>query len=802
MSTISANLNSIYRDSELTFVVYTAIIYDSPTGGLIKGIIGNVNDGELYVLNAPFDSNNPFGNATKIATIPKITSGKKDFTQSIYYSKLENIGKYGLIAKKFDLDCLYMTYDYEPVTSVSLDCTGNIDNGLIISWSTGTQATYSLKAIIGSSVITRSGTTEKTVTIPYNEISSASGNCKIEITCNDEHGNSASASINCELSCELFVNNFRIAENELSLDTNIPLMWEQPALIDRWVINVYKNDKFLKSFEGTKQGFTIAPQFGENGNYKFIITIYKKGLTAQAEAQISLSGFSPTISTATLSSTNVERGTSIISTVTGANITGHKVNILDSNNNLISQDNLPTFSTVNLLPGTYKAQIIAYHTNGYYTNIDTTTINFTVYAYDATITSIWPNTTNELRKSNIQIGFSAKNFISYAISVVQNGVTKYATNGDNSSNVEDIVTKVFTLINSLLNVGNATINVNISNTRNGYTSTDSMSATFNVIDNPNVPKITYEQTYRTPKPTIYVSNSSSYISYKLSIDDIETSEIFGSVDQYYFESALENNKYHTFKVKVKNTYGLWSEWASVTFYVDYAELNAPMLNIYTDLKNGCICVAMESEQQENFISHSVLRLENNTWIEIGKELERICTFIDNSCASGNIYQYKVRANDVYGGYKDSEIVEMVISFNGTFLSVPWTNEKIKLEYYNSEDDINKNIVPDNSDEYVRVCGLELPKLKKGSIKGRSLTLNIAFKVREKFDEFMNFIENDTLLLRDGKGLKMYCHIVPTNYKDYLRYYRCVTIAITEIYYKEGDFIEVPDRAFTWNKEEY
>lgn len=512
--------------------------------------------------------------------------------------------------------------------------------------------------------------------------------------------------------------------------------------------------------------------------------------------------YTPSIEKATLSSTHVEKGTSIKSTASGTKVSGHQVNLLDGESHLLESNVGTTFSTSSLGAGSYKAQIVAYYTNGAYTTYAHTTVDFTVFVYQGEITSVWPNGTRELRKSNIQLGFSAKNFTDYTLSATQGGVTKYTTTGTNISDIDAIVTKTFSMVNSLFDQGEVTVTVMVSNTRNGYTTTDNMTVKFTVIDNPNTPTLTYEQSYNTPRPVIYIACSSTYISYKIVIDDVEGSEIFGNISSYYFESALKNNTYHTFKIRVKNTYGLWSDWGTATFYIAYAELNMPSFNVYTDPINGCIGVAIESTEQTDFKDHSVLRLENGIWVEIGKELERICTFYDNSCASGVTYAYKVRANDTYGGYKESYAIEQTIHFTGTVLSVPWTNQRLKLEYYNSEEDVTKNVVPSSSDTYVEVCGLSLPKLKKGTLNSRSLQLNIAFKTQEKYQEFIELIQNDVLLFRDGKGLKMYCHIVPTNFKDYLRYYRCVTVAITEVYYKEGDFVEIPDRPFVWSKEEY
>ncbi len=132
--------------------------------------------------------------------------------------------------------------------------------------------------------------------------------------------------------------------------------------------------------------------------------------------------YTPIIEKATLSSTQVEKGTSITSTALGTRVSGHQVNLLDEQSHLLSSNVGITFSTLSLGAGSYKAQIVAYYTNGAYTTYANTTVDFTVFVYQGEITSVWPNGTRELRKSNIQLGFSAKNFTDYTLSATQGGL--------------------------------------------------------------------------------------------------------------------------------------------------------------------------------------------------------------------------------------------------------------------------------------------------------------------------------------------------------------------------------------------
>lgn len=698
----------------------------------------------------------------------------------------------------------YITYTIVEPSISSLSVTGsNIDQQLVVNYSVQDATSLVLQVIKGSDTLINvdvSGTNQYIIpanTLHYN------GDYTFRLVATRNGISVEDTEVKSLSLTKPVISSVTLSSSNVERGTNITTSI-LGTNIDSYTVDILNSDETVIA---SNVGSTFSTGTLEQGSYKAKINaIHSNGYISEYNTEkknFSIYQTNPTISSASLSTTNTERGNDITATATGTNITGLKVDIYDTNNNPILQNQNSTFNTLSLLAGTYKAKIKAYYDNGYYTSWSYySDITFAIYSYDAQITSVYPNATRETRSRSISIGFSAKNFVSFSISVTQNGVQKYSNSGTNASSPDEIVTKSFSLIAGLLNIGDAAVNVTITNSRNGYSSSDSMSSTFSVIDVPNTPTITYESSYSNPKPTVIISNTSEYVSYKTCVDEVESSEVFGAITSYYFSTPLTNNEYHTFKVKVKNTYGLWSGLASATFYISYAELETPDISVYVDEQNGCICVAMESKTQENFASHSVLRLENSQWVEIGKMLERVCTFYDDSCASQTNYAYKVRAYDIYGGYKDSEEVEMSITFTGTYISVPWTSRKLKIEYYSKEDDISRTTSINNGDTYQYVCGLSKPKFFKGNIDDKSFSLSVAFKEKNKYDEFLNLIKEDILLFRDGKGEKIYCHISFNGHSNYINYYRSVEVNVQEVYYKEGDFAEVKDKPFVWATKEF
>ena len=242
------------------------------------------------------------------------------------------------------------------------------------------------------------------------------------------------------------------------------------------------------------------------------------------------------------------------------------------NGNVIATKTGTTETTCTFLPsdlteaGEYTFKIIA--SNGSQTVVATATATLT--GTQVAITSLEPNGVNQLKSSNINISFSGANITNYSISAKQKGITKWSISGKNTSGA---ISFNFQMVKNLFDIGNVELELTCTYNGQYYSNTVSQAATFLVYGNPSKPIIIAEQTYTTPTPTINFSCSDAYISYQVEVNSAQGTETFGTPNKYKISNALSNNEYHTFKVRVKNQYQLWSEWASVTFLVSYAELD-------------------------------------------------------------------------------------------------------------------------------------------------------------------------------------------------------------------------------------
>lgn len=422
------------------------------------------------------------------------------------------------------------------------------------------------------------------------------------------------------------------------------------------------------------------------------------------------------------------------------------------------------------------------------------------------ISDLEPNGINKLITSNIVLSFTGTNISTYTLTAKQNGVTKYTKSGTSSDGtiVDGIQQFSFTMVKNLFSSGTVQLELSCSYVGQYYTNTAISTASFLTYGPPSTPIIDSESTYSTPYPTLYFTCSDNYISYQVKIDGVQGTEIYGNPNRYKITSALANNTAHTFKVRVKNQYQLWSEWASVTFNISYAELQTPEINTYADTDNGCIVINVESATQDAFHYHSVLRSTDGVaWTEIASDLEISDSYKDETVASNTKYLYKARAYDSNGAFKDGEIVTCTCDFKQCVISIPFTDKKVILKYYaDAESSTSKAITNTTSRSYQQVCGLSVPKAQRSNLKYKSFSLNLAFKTKEKYEEFMALENEEVLLFRDSKGLKAYVDMVIAKEQDMQCYYKIVSVSFTEVYYKEGDYEEAKDHTFTYDVEEF
>ncbi|MGM9543816.1 MAG: hypothetical protein ACI3T9_02405 [Romboutsia timonensis] len=434
------------------------------------------------------------------------------------------------------------------------------------------------------------------------------------------------------------------------------------------------------------------------------------------------------------------------------------------------------------------------------TSTGETTFKLTVY-YDETfkeytqnvsltgtqvkISSIEPNSIPQKLYNPIDIKVIGENMTNVVIECVQNGVTKYSDTISN--NLLDTVTS--TVLANTFTSGTVTLKVTATYQGTYYSNTTTQTVTFTAYGPPKTPVLDAQSEYATPSPLISWILDSEQIEYEVTLNGVIVKDVYSSKINSYQCVDLSNNTYNTIKVRIKNSYNEWSDYAISTFLVSFAELEQPLIHAYSDVQNTCITIVFSSVEQNQFLKHAIYRKKSTetTWQKIKDNLSRESKYSDYCCGSGINYDYKVRALSSIGTFRDSEIVQASVIFSNRVLSVPGEDIFIELTGFETINDSLADIAFNSNSSYLGICGLTVPKRVSSTQKYKSFSCKCCFETQEAYENFLALEEKEILLYRDGKGEAFYCTIQITGTTDSLEYYKYISFVVTETYYSGVEY---------------
>lgn len=399
--------------------------------------------------------------------------------------------------------------------------------------------------------------------------------------------------------------------------------------------------------------------------------------------------------------------------------------------------------------------------------------------------SIEPNLLPQKIYQPIELTITGENMTNLDIKAVQNGTTKYSkviSNNTLSTVSENILANTFS---------SGTVNITVTATYNGphYSNSVTQSVSFVAYGKPKAPTLNVQEEYATPSPLISWVLDVEQIQYQVIFNDEVVQDVYSSNIHSYQLENLENNKYYTVKVRIKNQYNEWSDYSSATFKVSFAELETPEVNVYSDRENSCIVIVATSPQQDEFVKHEIYRrnTSENKWIKIKSNLPLELSFSDYSCGSGVLYEYKVRAVSNIGTFKDSSICSSKVDFTGRMISVPNTDICIELTNFDTIKDSLADILYNSNSSYLGICGLSVPKEVKSTQRYKTFSCKCCFETKEEYDKFLELENEEILLYRDGKGETFYCTIQIKSTTDSAMYYKYISFTVTETYYSGVEY---------------
>lgn len=406
-------------------------------------------------------------------------------------------------------------------------------------------------------------------------------------------------------------------------------------------------------------------------------------------------------------------------------------------------------------------------------------LDFTATLSRPLITSLEPDGINQNINSPIIVTWNATLQETYTLVARQFGQLLQTYSGTTA--------QTLTLPANLAKNGDISLELTCRNTVNGTVATSTRTATFLGFGKPETPIFENVDMYNVAQPT-FNWVSVGQVAYEFSIlqneSVIETSgTVTSTTKSYTATQILSNNNTYTLKLRIKNQYDLWSDYAIKNISVSYTPLSKPTLSLVSG--DGAILVNGECANEMGFSKAEVWRKDQySEFVRIGVNFGRIVSINDTVIASNVEYFYKIRAYSNDGGVIESDIksASAVVRYVGIEDIV--TKQRFDLKYL-----INLDFETIVDIQFKSYAGVKKPRVHKGETEYQVANVAVA---KDKIDELglKNMLLNaDTLLLRDRKGTMIFCALSST-FKNTARQnvtYNDIEFQLTEIEFSGTNF---------------
>jgi hypothetical protein len=249
---------------------------------------------------------------------------------------------------------------------------------------------------------------------------------------------------------------------------------------------------------------------------------------------------------------------------------------------------------------------------------------------------------------------------------------------------------------------------------------------------------------------------------------------------------LQNNTDYQIRVAIKNADNLWSDFVTSNIHVSYTPPAVPIVT--TTKGEGVIIVSIDNPTptgtEPNVSYNDLYRREQgeSNWTRIATNIPADTSFVDYTPASGQIYEYYVRAWGDNGTYSDSAVVSESISLTGVWLHEA-DNPLETLHQFKLVSERSENWQPTAA--MMQFAGRRLPIAEYDDTEQRSVSVKITvLKNSDDREAIERLIRSkNTLCYRDARGRKMFCHAFQLPVDDET-YGNTVNLTFEEVSYTE------------------
>lgn len=289
--------------------------------------------------------------------------------------------------------------------------------------------------------------------------------------------------------------------------------------------------------------------------------------------------------------------------------------------------------------------------------------------------------------------------------------------------------------------------------------------TFYAIGKPDTPSIV-NVTSSTARPTVsWISEEQQTYQIQILQDDsvvYDSSEIASmSIKTHKISKFLQDGNY-TAKLRTKNEYSLWSEWASIGFAIVTTKPTEPSLVLARKKYN---ITAISSIGTNSYLLLYRSEYNKNDFKCIYKSTTNDIT--DNKIESNKRYQYFVRAVNSSEAYNDSDILDVYAPTISKSIISPVSDLNNVFEInYNLGERPSKNLTKAMVTTSNYFTGRENPVTEFSEHSSQSVNLGFYIKLDTNYNQLVDIYNlKDVVLYRDGRR-KFYGTISGFESKDH------------------------------------
>ena len=315
--------------------------------------------------------------------------------------------------------------------------------------------------------------------------------------------------------------------------------------------------------------------------------------------------------------------------------------------------------------------------------------------------------------------------------------------------------------------------------------TATRTSTFTGYGAPAAPTLDENDLYSTATPTI-TWTSDEQEEYSLEVWDSEEETLLQSYSEANDTKAitlstLENETEYVVKLRIKNKYGLYSDYTSKRINTLFNEIVVPDFHLIS--ASSGVQVSIFGLQDINFRSLSVFRKSiNSDWVEIAYDCNVEDSVTDYTCPANLELFYKLRVYDMNGAYKDTEVKTTVFKLSAyAFTDIEHHTRHMVIPGVTIEVEINRNTV------HKVYSGQAKPRVFNGIVDYKTIDISMTVRTSD-FLETLNFFNNANyykiFCMRDIRGEKTFAHIEINSYAPLGRNLVELSLTATEINFVE------------------